>query len=119
MVLGLGSPPVRAFINFLNYPLIMLVDCHVMESLNTVVVSVEYFQVLAQKLSSFKFRILNMITVCCSFAHSLKTMRTPQPVCFEVFPPRTVQIIISGRGGEGNVWFTRCIEVWETKIYEL
>ena len=29
MVLGPGSPPVRAFLNFLNYPLIVLVDFHV------------------------------------------------------------------------------------------
>ena len=50
MVLGPGSPLVRAFLHFLNYPLIVLVDCHVMESLNTFVVSMEYFQVPAQKL---------------------------------------------------------------------
>ena len=30
MVLGLGSPLVCAFLNLLNYPLIVLVDCHVM-----------------------------------------------------------------------------------------
>ena len=41
MVLGLGSPPVRAFLRFLNYPLIVLVDFHVMESLNPFFVSVE------------------------------------------------------------------------------
>ena len=50
MVLGPGSPPVRAFLHFLNYPLIVLVDCHVMESPNPFVVSVEYFQFPAQKL---------------------------------------------------------------------
>ena len=42
-----------------------------------------------------------------------------KPVVFEVFPPRTVQRLSSGRGGEGNVWYTRCIEGWEPKIYEL
>ena len=36
--------------SFLNYLLIVLVDFHVMESLNPFVVSVEYFQVPAQKL---------------------------------------------------------------------
>ena len=35
---------------FLNYMLIVLVDCHVMESLNLVVVSVEYFPFPAQKI---------------------------------------------------------------------
>ena len=30
MVLGQGSPPVCAFLHFLNYLLIMLVDCHLM-----------------------------------------------------------------------------------------
>ena len=49
MVLGPGSPPVCAFIRFLNYPLILFVDCHVMDSPNPFVVSVEYFQFPAQK----------------------------------------------------------------------
>ena len=42
-----------------------------------------------------------------------------EPVVFEVFPPRTVQRLSSGRGGDGDVWFTRCIEVQEPEIYEL
>ena len=50
IALGPGSPTVRAFLNFLNYPLIVLVDFHVMESPNTFVMSVEYFQFPAQKL---------------------------------------------------------------------
>ena len=50
MVLGMGSPPVRAFFRFLHYLLIVLVDCHVMKSPNLFVVSVEYFQLPAQKL---------------------------------------------------------------------
>ena len=50
MVLGLGSPPVRAFPHILNYLLIALVDCHVMESPNPFVVSVEHFTFPAQKL---------------------------------------------------------------------
>ena len=60
-----------------------------------------------------------MITVCCRFAHYLKIMRIPQTVCFEVFPPRTVQRIISDRGGEGDVLFTRCIEGRDPKVFEL
>ena len=50
MVLGLGSPPVHAFLRIMNYLLIVLVDCRVMESPNPFVVSVEYFQFPAQKL---------------------------------------------------------------------
>ena len=43
-VLGLGSLPVCTFIHVLNYPLIVLVDCHPIESQYPLVVSVEYFQ---------------------------------------------------------------------------
>ena len=43
-VLGPGSPPVREFLHVFNYPLIVLVDCHLIESLFLLVVSVEYFQ---------------------------------------------------------------------------
>ena len=50
MVFGPGSPPVHAFLHFLNYMLIVLVDCHITESINPFVVSVEYFQFTAQKL---------------------------------------------------------------------
>ena len=43
-VLGPGLLPVRAFLHVLNYPLIILVDCHLIKSLYLLVVSVEYFQ---------------------------------------------------------------------------
>ena len=33
-----------AFLHFLNYPLIVLVDCRLIESLYSLVLSVEYFQ---------------------------------------------------------------------------
>ena len=69
--------------------------------------------------SSFKFRIINLITVCCRFAHSFKIMCIPQPACFEVVPSCTVERLSSGRGGEVDVWFTRCIKGREPKIYEL
>ena len=42
-----------------------------------------------------------------------------QPVLFEVVPLHTVQRLSSGRGDEGGVWFTRCIEGQEPEIYEL
>ena len=43
-IMGPGSLPVRAFIRVLDYPLIVLVDCHLVESQYPLVVSVEYFQ---------------------------------------------------------------------------
>ena len=52
-VQGPGSLLVRAFLHVLNYLLIVLVDCHLIESQYTLVVSVEYLQGLkfhAQKL---------------------------------------------------------------------
>ena len=52
-VLGTGSLPVRVFLHVLNYLLIVLVDCHLIESQYPLVVSVEYFQGLkfpAQKI---------------------------------------------------------------------
>ena len=41
---GPDSPPVCAFLHVLNYLLIVIVDCHIIESLYLLVVSVEYFQ---------------------------------------------------------------------------
>ena len=60
-----------------------------------------------------------MITVCCRFSRSFKTMARREPVVFEVLSPRTVQRLSSGIGGEGDVWFTRCIKGQEPNIYEL
>ena len=77
----------------------------------------EYF--LLKNLSSVEFRILNMITVCCCFAHSFKTMARREPVVFEVFLPRTVQRLSSGRGVKGDVWYTRCIEGQGPEINEI
>ena len=50
MVLGPGSPPVRAFLHVFNYPLIVLADCCLKWSPNSFVVSVDYFPFHAQKL---------------------------------------------------------------------
>ena len=60
-----------------------------------------------------------MITVCCRFAHSFKTMARRKPVSVQVLPLHTVQRLHSGRRGEGKVWFISCIEGREPKIYEL
>ena len=56
-VLGPGSPPVCAFLHVFNYPLIVLVDCHLIKSPYPLVVSIEYLQVFkfpAQKLLQFQ-----------------------------------------------------------------
>ena len=74
-----------------------------MESQNLLVVSVEYFSLnifLLKKFPSFKLIILNMVTACCRFAHSFKTMARHEPVAVQVFPLRTVQRLCYGRGGE-------------------
>ena len=84
--------------HFLKFPLIVFMDCHVMESNNLVVVSVEYSQYEYFALKNFpnvKFRILNMINVCCRFTRSFKTMSRREAVVFEVFPPCTVQRVCS------------------------
>ena len=65
--------------------------------------------------SSFKFRNINMITVCCRFAHSFKTMARREPVAVQVFYLRTFQRLRSSRGGEVNVWFICGIEGREPK----
>ena len=49
-VLGLSSPTVRDLLHVLNYPLILFVDCCLIESPYPLVVSIEYFQFPAQKL---------------------------------------------------------------------
>ena len=46
-------------------------------------------------------------------------MRIPQPGISEVVPPRTVQRILYGKGGEVDDMYTRCIEVWEHEVYEV
>ena len=43
-VMGPVSTPVCAFLHVLNYSLILLVDCHLIESPYMLVVYVEYFQ---------------------------------------------------------------------------
>ena len=60
-----------------------------------------------------------MITVCCRFAHSFKTMFIPQPGIPEVFPPRPVQALLSGRGGEIEVVYISYIDGREPNFFEL
>ena len=116
---GSGITSILCFSSFLNYLFIVSVDCHVMESTNPFVVYNEYLKFPAQNFSSFKFRILYMITVCCRFAQSFKIICIHQPAYFEVVPLCPIQRLSSGRGGEGGVWFTRCIEGREPEIFEV
>ena len=58
--------------------------------------------------SSFNFRILNMITVSCHFAHSFLIMHLPQPVIPVRAPPQPVTIIRSGSADVIEVPYIRC-----------
>ena len=120
-VLGPGSLPVCASFHILNYPLIVLVDCHIIKSPYPLVVSVEYFQgskFPAQKFSSFKFIILNMITVSFSFAHSFKIMRISQPGWTGVILLHASQALRCGRGYEIDIAYICCIDVRVNEAFE-
>ena len=60
-----------------------------------------------------------MITVCFPLADSFKTMSRRDPAAVQVFSLCIVQSLCSGRGGKYRVWFTRCVEGREPKIYDL
>ena len=46
-------------------------------------------------------------------------MCIPKPGIPEIFPPRTVQVLRSGIGGEIDVKYTRCIKGREPEVFEL
>ena len=46
-------------------------------------------------------------------------MLTPQPGIPEVVPPRPVQSLCSGRGGEIDIAYIRCIKGWDPEAFEL
>ena len=50
-----------------------------------------------------------MITVSCCLSHSFKIMRIPQPVIPFRVPLQPVQALRSGRGGEIDVPYIRCL----------
>ena len=77
------------------------------------------FRYPLKNFSNFKFRILDMIAVCCHFAYSFKIMRIPQPGIPEVFPPRSVRYLCSGGGGGIDVAYIRCIKSREPEVFEL
>ena len=60
-----------------------------------------------------------MITVSCHFAHSFKIMRIPQSVILFRVPPQPVQALRSGRGGEIDVPYIRCLDGLLPEAYEL
>ena len=72
--------------------------------------SVEYFRFPLKNFSIFKFIILNMITVCCRFSHSVKIMRIPKPGWTEVILPSPDQALCSGSEGEIEIAYIRCID---------
>ena len=83
--------------------------------------SVEYFQgskFPAQNFSSFNFRILNMITVSCRFAHSFKIMRIPQPIIPVRAPPQPVTVLRSGSSDVIKVPYICCLNGRVPKAFE-
>ena len=54
-----------------------------------------------------------------SFAHSFKIMRVPHPIILFCAPLQPFQVICSGRGGEIDVPYIRCLVGWVPKAYEL
>ena len=59
-----------------------------------------------------------MITVCFCLDHYFNTMARREQVAVQAAPPCTVQFLRSVRGVEEGVWFTRCVDGREPKIYE-
>ena len=107
-----GSLPVCTFLHVLNYLFIVLVDCYLVDSQYSLVVSVEYFKgskFLAQNFFSFNFLILTMVMVSCCFAHSFKIMHIPQPIILYRAPPQPVIILRSGRDNLIEVPYIRCL----------
>ena len=90
--------PVCTFRYVLNYPLIELFDCCLVESY---LVESQYFQYFrltfpAQNFPSFKFRISDMLAVSYLFAYSLNIMRMRHPIVPVREPPYPVRVIYSG-----------------------
>ena len=55
----------------------------------------------------------------CRFAHSFKIVCVPHPIVPFRAPPQPVQVLRSGRGGEINVPYIRCLSGWVPVDYEL
>ena len=60
-----------------------------------------------------------MITVIFCFAHSFKIMCVTQPIIPFCAPPQPVQVLRSGRGGEIDVQYIRCLDGRVPEAYEL
>ena len=69
--------------------------------------------------SSFKFRILILITVNCRFAHSFKIMPIPQPAIPFVVFQHPVQAIRSSIGDEIDIAYIRCLDGRVPEAFEL
>ena len=69
--------------------------------------------------SSFNFRIINMITVSCCFAHSFKIMCLPQNIIPFHALPQPVTVLCSGSGDKIEVPYIRCLDGRVPKCYEL
>ena len=60
-----------------------------------------------------------MITVICCFSYSFKIIRIPQPAITFVVPPHPSQVLCSGRGGEIDVPYIRCLDDWVPEAFEI
>ena len=59
-----------------------------------------------------------MITVSCSFAHSFKIMRLPQPIIPVRAPLQPVTVLRSGSADALEVPYIRCLNGRVTKVFE-
>ena len=57
--------------------------------------------------------------ICCRFAHSLKTMRTPQPIIPFRAPPQPVTVTCSGSADVIEVPYIRCLNGQVPEAFEL
>ena len=60
-----------------------------------------------------------MITVSCSFAHSFKIMRMPQPIIPVRAPPQPVTVLRSVSADVIEVPYIRCLNGWVPEAFEL
>ena len=68
---------------------------------------------------SFNFLILNMTTVSCSFAHSFRIMRIPQPIIPVRAPPQPITVLWSGSADVIEVPYIGCLREKVTEAFEV
>ena len=74
---------------------------------------------MLKKFSSFNFRIINIITESCRFAHSFKIICIPQPIIPFRAPPQLLTVLRSGSGDKIEVPYIRCLNGRVPECYDL